>query len=127
MKHGVDNYLEQMADEILSSARPKAEKPKAAKSSTKPKQQRLSLRDLQPPPPPEREYTASFTRADRVALVKLLEWCAARATETADRQLDVNISWCPGSNTWLVWTQRVDSENTKLSTAISEVLREVDQ
>jgi len=123
MKHGKDIDLEAMADEILSSARPKAEKPKAHKKPEV-QQRRLSLRDLQPAAP-EREYHAVFTRADRVALVQLLEWCAARATATDDRQLDVNISWCPGSGTWLVWTQRVDSEATKLETAIAEVLREV--
>jgi hypothetical protein len=122
MKHGKDIDLEAMADEILSSARPQP-KPKAHKKPEV-QQRRLSLRDLQPAAP-EREYHAVFTRADRVALVQLLEWCAARATATDDRQLDVNISWCPGSNTWLVWTQRVDSEATKLETAIAEVLREV--
>jgi hypothetical protein len=124
MKHREDIDLNAMADEILSSAKAQTKpKPRANKKSDD-QQRRLSLRDLQPAVP-DREYHAAFTRADRVALVKLLEWCAARATATDDRQLDVNISWCPGSGTWLVWTQRVDSENTTLSEAVTHVLREI--
>lgn len=130
VKHGVNSMLEQMADEILSSARPKQQEPK---KSTKPAKQRtLSLRDLQPRIP-EREYNAVFSRADRVALVQLLEWCAAEATATGDRQLDVNISYCPGGSNqstkgmWLVWTRGTDFEATTLAEAVAQVLREVDR
>lgn len=131
MKYGTDFDLEAMANELLESARPRRAEPAAAAAPKKKREAapqqpaRPSLAALQPRPV-VRRYTIGFSANDANALVQLIDWVNQYADETNNATLDVNISWCPGTSSWLVWCTRYDAERPTLAGAVKSLLRQME-